>query len=70
MNVYKAHMSPAFNRSSAIRHFEGRDAIEIRDGITFDFYMRLPHFVFLIFVVYTNLENDFTARYAAQYNTD
>ena len=36
-------MSPALNGSSAIRRFEGSDAIEIRDGITFDFYMGLPH---------------------------
>ena len=36
-------MSPALNGSSAIRHFEGSDAIEIRDGITFDFYTGLPH---------------------------
>ena len=41
--IYEAHMSPALNRSSAIRRFEGNDAIEIRDGITFDFYMGLPH---------------------------
>ena len=36
-------MSPTLNRSSAIRHFEGSDEIKIRDGITFDFYMGLPH---------------------------
>ena len=30
-------MSPALNGSSAIRYFEGSDAIEIRDGIAFDF---------------------------------
>ena len=36
-------MSPALNGSSAIRRFEGSDAIEIRDGITFDFYTGLPH---------------------------
>ena len=36
-------MSSALNGSSAIRHFEGSDAIEIRDGITFDFYTELPH---------------------------
>ena len=35
----------ALNRSSAIQHFERSDAIEIRDGITFDFYMELPHIV-------------------------
>ena len=36
-------MSPALNGSSAIRRFEGSDAIEMRDGITFDFYTGLPH---------------------------
>ena len=41
--IYKARMSSAFNECSAIRRFEGSDAIEIRDGITFDFYMGLPH---------------------------
>ena len=34
-------MSPALNRSSAIRYFEGSDVIEICDGITFDFYTGL-----------------------------
>ena len=41
--IYEAHMSPALNGSSAIRRFEGSDVIEIRDGITFDFYTGLPH---------------------------
>ena len=36
-------MSPALNGSSAIQRFEGNDAIEIHDGITFDFYTGLPH---------------------------
>ena len=36
-------MSPALNGSSAIRRFEDNDAIEIRDGITFEFYTGLPH---------------------------
>ena len=36
-------MSPALNGSSAIRRFEHSDAIEIRDGIIFDFYPGLPH---------------------------
>ena len=35
-------MSPALNGISAIRHFECSNAIEIRDGITFDFYTGLP----------------------------
>ena len=36
-------MSPALSGSSAIRRFEGNDAIEIHDGITFEFYTGLPH---------------------------
>ena len=36
-------MSPALNKRSAIRCFEGNEAIEIRDGITFDFDKGLPH---------------------------
>ena len=37
-NIYEAHVSTALNGSSAIRRFKHSDAIEIRDGITFDFY--------------------------------
>ena len=36
-------MSPALNGGSAIWHFKHNEAIEIRDGIIFDFYMRLSH---------------------------
>ena len=36
-------MSSALNGSSAIRRFKGSNAIEIRDGITFNFYTGLPH---------------------------
>ena len=46
--ICKARMSPALNGSSAIRRFEHSDAIEIRNGITFDFYMGLPHIYHLI----------------------
>ena len=35
-------MSPALNGSSAVRHFEHSNAIEIRDGKTFNFYAGLP----------------------------
>ena len=44
--IYEAHMSSAFNGSSALRRFEHSDAIEIRDGITFDFYTGLPQVYF------------------------
>ena len=42
-------MTPALNESSAIQRFEGSDAIEIRDGITFDFYTGLPHIMLDLF---------------------
>ena len=35
-------MSPALNGSSAVQRFKGSDVIEIRDGVTFDFYTGLP----------------------------
>ena len=39
-----AHMSPAaLNRSSALECFERGNAIEIHNGIMFDFYPGLPH---------------------------
>ena len=40
--IYEARMSSALNGSSTIQHFKGSDAIEIHDGITFDFYTGLP----------------------------
>ena len=43
LRIYEARMSPALNGSSAIRRFERSDAIEIRNGITFDFYTGLSH---------------------------
>ena len=43
--IYEACMSPALNRSLAMRHFKHSNAIEIRDGITFDFYTGLPHII-------------------------
>ena len=36
-------MSPTLNGSSVIWHFECGNVIEIHDGITFNFYMGLPH---------------------------
>ena len=45
-------MSPALNGSSAIRRFEGSDAIEIRNGITFDFYTGLPHMLHTVYRVW------------------
>ena len=53
MNTYEVHMSPALNGSSAIRQFEGSNAVQIRDGITFNFYTGLPHMY--LFVVLSNV---------------
>ena len=36
-------MSPALDGSSALQRFERSNAIEIRNGIMFDFYPGLPH---------------------------
>ena len=36
-------MNPCLHGSSAIRHFELSDVIEIRNRIIFDLYMGLPH---------------------------
>ena len=41
--IYEVHMSPTLSRSSAIRRFKHSNAIEICDGIPFDFYTGLPH---------------------------
>ena len=45
-------MSPALNGSSAIQRFEYSNAIELRDGITFDFYMGLSHILTMANVSY------------------
>ena len=42
-------MSPALNKSAAIWRFEGSDAIEIYDGITFNFYTGLPHVFTIVY---------------------
>ena len=39
-------MSPALKRNSATQRFEGSNAIEIHDGIIFDFYIGLPPVLF------------------------
>ena len=46
--MYTSHMSPALNGSSEIQRFERSDAIEIHDGIIFNFYTRLAHIVLVI----------------------
>ena len=41
--IYEVRMSPTLNRFLAIQCFKHSNAIEIRDQITFNFCMRLPH---------------------------
>ena len=41
--IYEVRVSPALNESSVIWCFKHSDAVEIHDGITFDFYIGLPH---------------------------
>ena len=41
-------MSPTLKGSSAIQCFEHSDAIEICDGIIFNFYTGLPHIHFTL----------------------
>ena len=40
-------MSPALNGSVALQRFEHSNAVEIRNGIMFDFYPGLPHMLLL-----------------------
>ena len=42
-HVYTARMNPALNGSSALERFERGNAIEICNGIMFDFYPGLAH---------------------------
>ena len=53
--IYEVHMSPAFNRSSAIQRFKGSDAIEIRNGITFGFCTGLPQMIYVMYLVLDRL---------------
>ena len=36
-------MSPTLNGSTVLQRFERGNAVEIRNGIMFDFYLGLPH---------------------------
>ena len=51
--IYIVRLSPALNGSSEIRRFERSDAIKIRNGIIFDFYMGLPHIKFVLICICT-----------------
>ena len=44
-------MSPTLNESSAIRRFEGNNAIKIRNKMTFKFYTGLPHIYLHVYTI-------------------
>ena len=48
-------MSPILNRSSALQHFECSNAVEIRNGRMFDFYLGLPHIYMKLDLVQVSL---------------
>ena len=42
------HISPyTLNERSALQHFRYGNTVEIRNGIMFNFYLRLPHMLFV-----------------------
>ena len=43
-------MSPALSGSSALQRVKLGDALEIRDGIIFDFYPGLPHIMYIAYL--------------------
>ena len=50
-------MSPALSRSSALYHVKLGDALEIRNGIIFDFYWGLPTYILFSFYLPRNFFN-------------
>ena len=52
--IYNVRMSPALNRSLAIRCFKHRDEVEIHDGII-DFYMGLSHMYVRFFFFFAKI---------------
>ena len=53
LGIDAAHMSPALNGSTALQHFKCGNMVEIRNGITSDFYPGLPHMYNWTFLAYT-----------------
>ena len=45
--ICEARMSPALNGSSVIWRFKHSNTIEIRDEITFEIYVGLPHILYM-----------------------
>ena len=46
VSIHEFTQSPSLNGSSALEHFKRSNAIEIRNGIMFDFYPGLPHMAY------------------------
>ena len=67
-HVYTEHMSPALNGSSVLECFERSNAIEMRNGIMFDFYPGLPHIIKLRACCSTSLHvtNMYTHAYTCR----
>ena len=53
-HIYTARMSPALNGSSALQRFERSNAIEIHNGIMFDFY---PDTLYILHELEVNLDS-------------
>ena len=48
--IFAVRMSPILNGSFVLRHFECSNAVEICNGIMFDFYPGLPHTCMMLLV--------------------
>ena len=46
VSIHEFTQSPSLNGSSTLEHFKRSNAIEIRNGIMFDFYPGLPHMAY------------------------
>ena len=59
-------MSPACNGSTALQRFECSNAIEIRNGIMFDFYPGLPH-IYIFFLAFVDDSRKFMLSKISRY---
>ena len=41
-------MSLALNESTALQHFDRNNTVKIHNGIMFDFYLGLPHNIYIV----------------------
>ena len=61
-------MSPALNGSSAIQHFEGSDAINIRNGITFTYVQILEIMLHVLYVNRVRVRDWVRVKFKAIYH--